>query len=335
MTDWASTNGFIFSPRKTVCMHFCRRRGLHPDPDFQLNGSPISILQETKFLGIVFDTKLKFRSHIKHLKTKCNRTLNIMKVLSKTSWGADKVSLMRIYRYLVRSKLDYGAPVYGSAAKSTLLILDSVYHQGLHLATGAFRTTSIPSLHVISGEPSLELLRHRLYLPTFYKIKSGEFHPQHKVINLIFGPLSSIRLSFTPTFGFRIGEILRNFEIEDFPIISNIENLPPWQETQLDCIDDFLHLLKLNTPDVVFQQQFYDHKQRHSDYVPIYTDGSKFDSRVGSAVFPDFTVAETLHRLCSVYTSELYAIYMGLLKLSTLNFKKPLYIEILGVSLMP
>ncbi|GBN53979.1 hypothetical protein AVEN_75827-1 [Araneus ventricosus] len=135
MTDWASKNGFIFSPQKTVCMHFCRRRGLHPDPDFQLNGSPIPIVQETKFLGIIFDTKLTFRSHIKHLKTKCIRTLNIMKVLSSTSWGADKVSLMRIYRSLVRSKLDYGVPVYGSAAMSTLKMLDSVHHQGLRIAT--------------------------------------------------------------------------------------------------------------------------------------------------------------------------------------------------------
>ncbi|GBM27434.1 hypothetical protein AVEN_59894-1 [Araneus ventricosus] len=246
-----------------------------------------------------------------------------MKVLKNTSWVADKVSLMSVYIF-VRSKLDYGAPVYGSAAKSTLKSLDSVHHQGLRLSTGAFRTTPIPSLHVISGEPSLDLRRHRLSLSTFYKIKSDEFHPQYyKVLNPIFGSLFSVRLSFTPTFGFRIGEILRYFEIEDFPIIANIEGLPPWQETQLDFIDDFLHLLKLNTSDVVFQQHFYDHRQRYSDYVPIYIDGSKFDSHVGSTVvFPDFTAAHTLRPFCSVYTSELYAIYLGLLKISTLNFKK-------------
>ncbi|GBL93762.1 hypothetical protein AVEN_166798-1 [Araneus ventricosus] len=260
MNDWESKNGFLFSPQKIVCLHFCRRRGLHPDPEFQLNGSTIPIVQETKFLGIIFDTKLTFRSHVKHLKIKSIQALNIMKVLSNASW--DKVSLMRIYRYLVHSKLDYGASVYGSAAKSTLKILDSVHHQGLRIATGAFKTTPIPSLHVVSGEPSLEIRRHRLSFSTFYKIKSDEFHPQHKVINLIFGSLFSVKLSFTPTFGFRIGEILRYFEIEDFPIISNVEGLPLWQETQLYFIDDFLHLLKLNTSNLVSQQHFFDHRQR-------------------------------------------------------------------------
>ncbi|GBN53980.1 putative cytochrome P450 49a1 [Araneus ventricosus] len=83
------------------------------------------------------------------------------------------------------------------------------------------------------------------------------------------------------------------------------------------------YFFKPSTSDIVFQQHFYDHRQHYSDYIPIYTDGSKSDNHVGSAaVFPDFTIAETLHPFCSVYTSELYAIYLGLLKISTLNFKK-------------
>ena len=41
--DWADNNGFKFSQSKTVCVHFCRRRGLHPDPYLVLYDNPIPV----------------------------------------------------------------------------------------------------------------------------------------------------------------------------------------------------------------------------------------------------------------------------------------------------
>ena len=48
------------------------------------------------------------------------------------------VVFLRLYRSLVRSKLDYGSIVYGSASKSLLQQLDPIHHQGLRIALGAF-----------------------------------------------------------------------------------------------------------------------------------------------------------------------------------------------------
>ncbi|KAG8200903.1 hypothetical protein JTE90_020543 [Oedothorax gibbosus] len=30
ITDWTNHNGFVISNQKTICLHFCRKRGLHP-----------------------------------------------------------------------------------------------------------------------------------------------------------------------------------------------------------------------------------------------------------------------------------------------------------------
>jgi hypothetical protein len=65
---WADENGFKFSRTKTVCMHFCQKRSLHPDPELTLYGDKIPVVDETKFLGLVFDRKLTFQSHIKYLR---------------------------------------------------------------------------------------------------------------------------------------------------------------------------------------------------------------------------------------------------------------------------
>ena len=57
---WALENGFKFSMSKTVGMHFCNKKKLHLDPELKLYDSPIKIVKETKFLGLIFDNKLTF-----------------------------------------------------------------------------------------------------------------------------------------------------------------------------------------------------------------------------------------------------------------------------------
>ena len=106
--DWADNNGFKFSRSKTVCVHFCQRRGLHPDPYLVLHDNPIPVKKETKFLGILLDSKLTFVPHIKGLKKKCVKAKNLLRVVSNTDLGGDRTVLLRLYRALVRSKLDYG-----------------------------------------------------------------------------------------------------------------------------------------------------------------------------------------------------------------------------------
>jgi len=106
LQEWADTNGFKFSSTKTVCLHFCRLRKLHPDSQLFLNGSPIPVVEEVKFLGIIFDKNLSFLPHLRYLKDKCTKALNLLRVVAHTSWGADQQILLYLYRSLIRSKLD-------------------------------------------------------------------------------------------------------------------------------------------------------------------------------------------------------------------------------------
>ena len=36
--EWAARRGFKFSTSKTVVVHFCNLRGVHPDPDLYMYG---------------------------------------------------------------------------------------------------------------------------------------------------------------------------------------------------------------------------------------------------------------------------------------------------------
>ena len=94
-------------------------------------------------------------------------------------WGADRIVLLRLYRSLVRSKLDYGCIVYRSARRSVLKQLDPIHHQGLRIALGAFRTSPAQSLYIEAHEPSLTTRRLKLSLNYILKLKSLPENPAY------------------------------------------------------------------------------------------------------------------------------------------------------------
>ncbi|GBO37124.1 hypothetical protein AVEN_229721-1 [Araneus ventricosus] len=122
---------------------------MHLDPNIRIRNSPIPVVNEIRFLGVILDRKLTFLPHVLHLRKKCEKSLNILKVLSKTSWGADRTSLLRIYQAVILSLIDYGCMVYGSARPTLLRRLDTVHHSALRIFSGAFRTSPVESLYVI------------------------------------------------------------------------------------------------------------------------------------------------------------------------------------------
>ena len=86
--------------KHNVFTSFCQQRKRHDDPVLTVNGSAIPVVDQAKFLGVIFDKKLSFVPHIKALRTKCLKALNLLKVLAHTDWGADRKVLLRLYRSL-------------------------------------------------------------------------------------------------------------------------------------------------------------------------------------------------------------------------------------------
>ena len=73
----ADENGFKFSPTKTLCVHYCKKNGLQPEPNLKLYGQQLPVEEQVKFLGLFFDKKLSFITHIKYMKDKCRKALQL------------------------------------------------------------------------------------------------------------------------------------------------------------------------------------------------------------------------------------------------------------------
>ena len=182
ITHWANTNGFKISKSKTRCVHFCQLRKMHNDPLIKLEDTEIPVVNESKFLGVIFDRKLSFISHIKYLRTKTTRTQLLLRIVAHTKWGADRQSLLKLYSELVRFQLDYGIFINRSARKSYLKKLDPTPHEGLRLVLGAFRTSPVVSLYIEAHEAPLQLKCEKLSLQYYIKLKSCPSNPAYDCI---------------------------------------------------------------------------------------------------------------------------------------------------------
>ena len=296
---WITQNGFKFSVDKTVCVHFHRQRNLYQEPRITMNNKNIKVSPTAKFLGLTFDNKLTFIPHIRELRLCCQKALDILRVVGHTDWGADKTTLLRLYRALIRSKLDYGSIVYGSAPNHALKLLDTIHHQGLRIALGAFRTSPVKSLYAEANEPSLAHRRIKLSMNYLLKLKSL---PENPVYDCVFNGAPA--------------------DIDK----TKCEMPPPWTQSDISIDLSLDKFKKDETNNMVYQQEFLDLKEKYGNFQEIYTDGSKQEEKTGAAVYcprnPDKSCQMRLRDNTSVFNAELEGFLMALKTIAREDNKK-------------
>ncbi|GFT57957.1 probable RNA-directed DNA polymerase from transposon X-element [Trichonephila clavipes] len=273
LVQWCDQNGHTISPSKSSCVHFCRKRNLHPDPSIHIGHIQIPVVSAVRFLGVIFDCKLTFLPHVLYLRKRCDhRSLNILKVLSNTLWGADRVSLLRVYQALILSRLDYGCVVYGSARASVLKRLDTIHHSALRICSGAFRTSPVTSLYVVCHQPPLELRRRHLCANYFIRAMSVPSHPLKPfALAICLNRLYEARSFNIKPFSEKAKAVLNDAHLNNINIQeNNILAFPPWYIQIFNYHNPFSGFDKAGTADVIYQQLFSFHrKHRHSTVIEI------------------------------------------------------------------
>ena len=273
---------------------------------------------------MIWDTKLTFEPHTEYLKARCQISLNILKVLSRTEWGADQTTLLKLYRSLVRSKLEYGCKVYGSAFKVALAKLDPVHNQGLRLSLGAFCSSPVESLYVEAQEPSLEICREKLALQYILKLKAN---PGNQAYDVLFNPKYQIlyadKESATDSFRIHCKKLLKKAKIDVGEIaINSISDVPIWDSEPV-TVDFTLSEFDKSSTSTVFKSRVDEVKQKYFDFCHIYSDGSKIETKVASAyVCPYGTRGYRLKYFCSTFTAEIETINKALTYIKASTRKK-------------
>ncbi len=168
--NWYRTWGFKVSGGKTEAAIFSRR----PVPDnFSLiiDGECVKVKRTVKMLGVIFDSRLTWKDHIEKISARCDGAINLLRLLCGTRWGAHQKQLLQIYYALIRSKLDYGAEVIGSASEKQKKKLQRVQATALRICLGAPRTTPTEAVLTEAGETPLNIRQEMLAAKYMFKCR--------------------------------------------------------------------------------------------------------------------------------------------------------------------
>ena len=296
ITQWANTDGFKIPKSKMGRMHFCQLRNMHNDPIIKLEDTEIPVINKYKFLGVIFNRKLSFISHIKYFKSKTTCAQQLLWVVIHTKWGANRQALLKLYRALVHSQLDYGIFIYRSARKSYFKKLDPIHHKGLRLVLGTFRTSSAVSLYTKAHEAPLQLRCEKLALQYYTKLKSCTSNLAYECIySCKYKQQYEQKEKTIKPFGFRMKPIHQESEISVTNIHKKIQ-IPPWIIKKQQVILQLNKLPKTKTHPSTYLGKFPTILLHHPDHQYIFTDGSKdINKTVCAAV-----LNKTIHKKATV-----------------------------------
>ena len=197
-------------------------------------------------------------------------------------------------------------------------MLDTVHHQGLRLALGAFRTSPVESLYVEADEPSLYLRREKLALQYAIRLPANPSNPAYKItfpphISEDIVNLYENKPNVIKSFGLRTQPLLTSAKINPNTIEEHSVPEIPWYIRKPSVVFSLHSGKKSETNPDLLKQDFHELQLNYADYQHIYTDGSKDKERVGCAV-----LRENDHQTMripdgsSIFTAEAKAIDLAL-----------------------
>ena len=308
---WSKDNGFDISSDKSVFSVFTRHNT--PNVNFiNLQNHVIPFKKEVKYLGIFLDKKLTWKKHIEHIITKSEKGINFLRSIMRTWWGCDVQTSIIFYKSYIRSILDYGSILYGSACKSLLNKIDRVQYKALRVCLGAMRSSPVEALLVEALEPPLCLRRESL---------SAKFLFKHTFFNtdLIINIRKLNEYDLTNKYWLKknsppLCEAFRSHNVA----LNQIQTFHPTDYEYYSVIEP----VTVKTPSFtnnalansfILKEELSNFK----DSILIYTDASKSLEGNGAAFYcPTLNVEHKykINKECSIFTTEALAI------LEALNF---------------
>jgi ribonuclease HI len=156
---WAKEIKMQFNEAKAKAMLITRKR-CNKLINVYLNNKKLEEVEEMKYLGIYFDSRLTFDKHIQYTAENSTKLIYMLGRSAKFYWGLGYKALKTIYEGALIPLLRYGAPVWDEAVlKERNLRMPQRTQRLINIKTAkAFRTISFEASCMMAGVQPLGIV---------------------------------------------------------------------------------------------------------------------------------------------------------------------------------
>jgi hypothetical protein len=157
--NWAAENGLTLSPSKTVAVLFTRKTKFTlPQSPLKIGNKIIPLSQEVKYLGVILDARLTWKSHIEYKIRQCTKYLFMIRGSVRPSWGPPQLMMRWIWTSVVRPKLAYASAIWSHSCEENYHTQFNRLQRLALLQQGSFRMKSPgAALEIIAETAPLQL----------------------------------------------------------------------------------------------------------------------------------------------------------------------------------
>ena len=156
--QWAEDNAVTFDDSKSELIHF--QRGNKATFTVTLpNKTVIQPSETVRWLGVWFDTKMSFKTHVQKKIASATRTLHLLHRLMNSEWGLSMSAGKQLYSACITSISDYGSPIWWNQQKNFEKLFQKLQNSATKKILEAFRSSPSAALELESAilPPKLRL----------------------------------------------------------------------------------------------------------------------------------------------------------------------------------
>jgi Reverse transcriptase (RNA-dependent DNA polymerase) len=163
---WCSSWKLIIQPSKTELLHLSSHpRKKYPNPvHLRVSNMNIRPQSSARYLGVIFDQRLHWGEHIKHVETRAQSRINLLRFFNRITPDSNDRIMLNLFKSLIRPVLTHGFSVCLKAEDKIWNILQIIQNKALRAALFLPHFTSATYIHKLTNIPYI-----RSYVTNFTK----------------------------------------------------------------------------------------------------------------------------------------------------------------------